>query len=186
MAEINLLKNELKDRGPFSFAPKSLTPLYFTLGLLVFEAVLYGGMFFYEKYLDRQKLGVDAEITAIESEISQSQKNVDEAQSVQARLANLGVLLDNHVFWSQVFDELEKYTYKPIVYNTLEADMVRGQFRISGITSNYTDLGKLLLGLESSPNITGVTLESTSQGQQEQSGYTFSLEIMFDPKLFLK
>ena len=185
MSEINLLKNELKGSS-FSFAPKSMTPLYIAIGVLVFEALLYGGMMFFEHSLEKQKSQLDVDAAGIESEINRSSENVNAAQSVQKRLTNLRVLLDNHVFWSQVFNELEKYTYKPIVYSTLEADVINGQFRISGLSSSYTDLGKLILGLRQSPNVTDVTLQSTSRGREQQSGYFFNLEISFDPKLFIK
>lgn len=186
MPEINLLKNELQDRTPISFGGFATPTFYVVIGLLVLELLGYGGLLIYNKQLDRQIREAELAMANINFEIGKVDKDRREAVSFQSRLANLDSLLKNHLYLSSLLGELEKSTYKPAVYNTLQLAEGENKLVLSGRIPSYTDLGKLILGLKASPNIRDVVLKSSGQKESAEGGYSFNVEITFDPKVLLK
>lgn len=185
MAEINLLKDELQ-KTKLGLRRQSLISLYIALAIFVLEIGVYGFMLFQERRYGKQGLEVAQSGAATDFEIGKLEKSRQEAVSFQARLANLDVLLKEHVFWSQLLAELGKYTYKPIVYRTMQVDQAKRKLILSGISPTYTDLGKLILGLRQSPNFSDISFSSSGATEEKQAGYGFQLDISFDPKLLLK
>lgn len=186
MAEINLLRNELEGKKFFSFGPSRMVSFYIVIGVVAVELLIYGAMFLYEKRLQRQAEKVEQRGQAVNLEIGKIDAGRLSAISFQKRLSNLEVLLNNHLFWSPVLDELERYTYVQATYQTLQIDEGENRMILTGIVPSYTDMGKLLLGLKASPHITGINLEGTGLAQSELAGYNFVLEVVFDPKLLEK
>lgn len=186
MPEINLLKNELQEKGPFSFGKTGLVSLYAVLGILGFEMLLYLGLAIYQNRLEKNIARVEQQGIAVNAETGKIEKDRLKALSLQRSVNNLEVLLDNHIFWTPVFQELEKYTYKQARYDTLQVQYGDSKLIISGVIPSYTDLGKLILGLRKSQNVRDVTLQGTALSEGGEAGYTFNMEVFFDPRLFLK
>ncbi len=183
--DINLLKNELEKKGPLSFRP-GLGSLYGIIGILLIEMLCYGGLVFYNKYLHGQMAKSEQAASGIDSEISKLDVSLKQAVSYQSRLASLSIMLDHHIFWSAVLDELEKYIYRPVVLETLEADQTSHIFNVSGVAGSYTEIGKVILSLKKSPRIQDVELLETHSSDSERAGYSFTLRVTFDPQLLLK
>lgn len=181
MAEINLLKNELRKGsilgrgGVFTF--------YIVIGIFAVELLGYGGMAFYQRAMEKERVTVEAGTTNVDLEIGKLDKDLKDAVAKQRRLANLAILLGHHIHWSGVFEELEDFTYKQASYSSFESDIAKNQIRLSGLVPSYTDLGKLILGLKQSENIKDVTLQSSGLSRSEQAGFSFVLELVFDSKL---
>lgn len=186
MAEINLLKNELQERGPFSFGPPGLTSVYIVVSIIALEVLLYSGLAFYQRYVENKAQDVEQRAMDIDLEIKKMENSRQAAISFQRRVNNLQFLLGSHVFWTPVFDELEKYTYKGARYQTLQVDQARRELQVSGVIPSYTELGKLMLGLRQSQNVSNVTLNATGATQSGEAGYEFTMLITFDPKLLTK
>lgn len=188
MAEINLLKNELQEKGSLGggSSRKAKQVLYAVMGILVLEIVIYGFFLIFEKQTAKKVLETERQAAAADFEIGKIDKERREALSLQARLGNLQTLLKNHLYWSIVFAELEKFTYKQAFYESLQVDEETHKFRFSGVVPTYTDLAKLMLGLMKSPNVTSVRLLSSALEEGTVAGYSFNMEIAFDPKLLLK
>lgn len=186
MPEINLLKNELQGRPGSSLGRASTPATYIIIGLLVLEGLGYGGLMLYQRQLVKYINETDQRAAKVNAEIGQIDQERQEAISFQSRLKNLQILLDNHLFWSSLFAELEKSTYKPAVYKDFQANPGENKMTITGTIPTYTDLGKFLLGLKTSPKILDVALQSSGQKDSIGGGYSFVVEVVFDPKLLSK
>lgn len=186
MPEINLLRNELQEKGLFSFGPPGLTSLYIASAVLAVEILLFGSLILYQRYLVRQARTLQQQALAIDLEVKKMDEARLEAISFQRRVSNLELLLANHLFWTPLFDELEKYTYKGAHYATLQVDQNKRELLVSGTIPSYTELGKLMLGLKQSPHVAEVSLNSTGATQSGEAGYAFTMLVSFDPKLLTK
>ena len=184
--EINLLKSNFGASKLVSGDNRSLPWLYVLIGVVIFEILAYGAMFFYERNIKAEQQKVDQEFAGAGFEIAEIEQDRLAAVSYQRRLSNLKTLLDRHIFWTAVLDELSKYTYKPARYTSLQADAKEYKLMLSGFVPSYTDLGKLMLGLKQSPAIKDVELVGSSQNDSEEAGYTFDLDVTFDSKLLVK
>jgi hypothetical protein len=186
MAEINLLKNSQQDRPKFSLEGSNPTGLYVALTILVLELLLYAGLFGYNLQVHRQIQAVQERGAQVDTKVSQNNNNRQQAVAAQARLANLQTLLNTHLGWSAVFGELENVTYKLANFTDLQVRETGNTLLISGNAPTYTDVAKVIIGLQTSSKILDVTLVTSGQSQITGSGYTFNLEVTFDPKLLLK
>lgn len=186
MAEINLLKSISEERKPFSLGGSRSRALYIMAAILILEILIYGGFIFYERYLAKKILAAEKKAAELNFEIGKMDHQRSEAISFQSRLLNLEALLDNHVFWSALFKELEDFTYKFAIYNSLQINEGENKILLAGNISSYTDLSKLILGLKKSSKVLDVVLQSSGQEEGEKSGYSFTLEVTFDPRLLLK
>ena len=188
MAEINLLKS---DSGTGQTATalgerRSTFWLYILVGIFILEILGYGALFFYERSLKKQQQALDQEVAKVDFEIGKIDKERQTAVSYQQRLNNFKTLLNRHIFWTVVLEELSKYTYNPVSYNSLQADIIDRKLLVSGVAPSYTDLGKLMLGLKTSSNIEEVKLMNSGRSKTEQAGLSFDMEITFNPKLLKK
>lgn len=187
MAEINLLKSELQEKGlKVGSTQAGRWAFYIFLGILILELLAYGFLFWGEGRVGEKILDIDRRLANVDFEIGKIEKDRLEVVSFQFRLQSLQEILDNHVFWSKALGELEKYTYKPAIFTGLQVKRSEHKFILSGTIPSYTDLGKLILGLRSSSDILDVALQSSGQEGGTESGYNFNLVVTFDPKLLLK
>lgn len=188
MAEINLLKNELQEKGPFSFSfgGKGLASLYVVAAILAVELLAFGGLVIYEKQIQKQARAYEAEAADVDLEISKTDKDRKAAISFQRRINNAQVLLNNHLLWTRVFEEISKNTVKSVRFDTMQVVTGESKIQILGVTPSYTELGKLILGLRQSEHVLEVDLKTTNQSGKEGGGYKFALDLIFDPELLLK
>ncbi len=186
MSEINLLQNESSDS--VSFAPKKTKKIGLFIAIILFILALlaYGFLFLQSRDVEKKIANTEQQIAQLAARLESTKEERLEAISFQARLKNLDILLDTHLFWSKVFEELEAFTYIPAQITTLQASELTGIAAITGTIPSYTDLAKLMLGLNQSENITDVRYISSGSAEEIGSGYSFSLEIVLDPNLFLK
>lgn len=185
MPEINLLKNELREGPGLGFKVNRSRVFMILAAILALEILAFFTFFILTKVFDRKILGAEREAAAVEAEIATLEPNLDSAVSFQRRLTTIGALLDNHARWTAVLAELEKYTYKPAVFNTLQVDEKDQKFVVTGTVPTYTDLAKLMVGLKQSRSIKSVELKSSALDESGAGGLSFNIEIKFDSKLLV-
>ena len=105
MPEINLLQNESSDS--VSFAPKKTRNigLFFSIFLFILALLAYGFLFLQARRVEKRIGETEQQISQLDTRIETTKEERLEAISFQARLKNLNILLDTHLFWSKVFEE---------------------------------------------------------------------------------
>lgn len=182
MQEINLLRNQLKDTtAAWQKYHKIIVTtfavvLIVEIGLIIVFAII-------NSHLQRRVSSVKTENAQLQTNLDSKKNQVEDAVSFQAQLKNLRQVVDNHVYFSPFFEELAKYTFNKAYYITLTAD-TNGKVHLEGIVGNYSDLGKLLLGLNSSDKFTQVKLLSATPSVGQLSGFLFTLDLTVNKDLF--
>jgi len=193
MADINLLQQNKKLSSGFS-RPNLTLPassgkgfLVFLIFLLVLEIGAYAGLYFLRSGLEEDIAGIEGEITSTQSTIDQRREELDVAIATQARVSALKTLLEDHIRWTNVWDELAEHTLSTSYFATIEAATETNSFIVSGIVPTYTDLGKVILGLELSDKFSDVLLQSASFEQGEGvSGVSYDLTILMDDNFLVE
>jgi Tfp pilus assembly protein PilN len=188
MADINLLQGSSRPPSGNISMPTSATSHRSGTGLLVFllivvllEAAAYGGLWYYRKNTEQKIQDTETQIADVDTRIATRQAEIDTAVSAQARLVTFDRLLDDHVHWSRAWDELAAKTVTIARYVTLEADTETNQFRVTGIVFTFSDLGKLLLGLEQSEWFSDISFDRAVL--EESGGISFEITVEFNPTL---
>lgn len=181
MQEINLLKNQLKDsRLNWDKHNRLLI-----VGLVVFLIIEIAGgavLFTINRSQAKSRDTVTAGNVQIQNKLNAKQNELGPAKAFQAQLTNLNRLVESHLYWTNFFDELTKVTLKKAQFTQLQADTI-GKVYVEGRSANYSDLGKLLLGLSTSKHFSKVRLLSSNPGTGEISGLIFTLEFRINPEL---
>jgi Tfp pilus assembly protein PilN len=182
MPEINLLGNQITEEPQvFRASGKaSVVVLSIILIVLIVAAIAF---FILGGTTDQQIQSLTTQNTQIQSQLDQQNSNLSAAQKFQAQLANIKLLLNNHIYISQVLDELDKVAYVKSRFASLDVDDKTGVIHVQGNVSSYSDLSKFLLGMSTSTNFQSVRLLSTFASP---TGLAFTVDLKAAPQLFTK
>jgi len=182
--EINLLENRIHDT---SQVWQNQNKLIMTVLAVILIIVLGLGtvLFLLSQSIVKQTDQVVADNKTIQDKMSSQQADLADATTLQAQLANLHTLINGHVYFSPFLAELSKMTFQKAQYLNLDATP-DGKIHIEGRIDNYTNLGKLVLGLSTSSKFSNVKLLSAVPSTGVNSGYLFSLNLNASSDLFSK
>jgi Tfp pilus assembly protein PilN len=184
MQEINLLENRVKDTSQV-WAKRNQLFMTIVVLVLILEIGLIAVFYLLSKNLDKQIQAISTENSVIQTSINKSQPKLLNAQSFQAQLKNVRSLLDSHIYWSGLFDELAEFTVTNASYANFKSNTL-GEIHVEGVANSYTDLGKLILGLNTSGNFDNVKLLSVAPSTGIESGFKFSLDLVASQELFVE
>jgi Tfp pilus assembly protein PilN len=184
MAEINLLQNRLKDTTNTGTRNGKIILVVLSVILIVLVGAT-AIIFFLNNSLQTQIAAASTTNQDLHKKLTDQQNTLGSAQTFQAQLANLRVLIRNHTYLSPLLDELSKVTYAKSQYVSFDVTDA-GKIHVEGLVSTYTDLGKLLLGLSSSTQFKNVKLLSIVPSTGNTNGYLFSIDMSVAPDIFTK
>ncbi|MEJ0021785.1 MAG: PilN domain-containing protein [Candidatus Doudnabacteria bacterium] len=184
MAEINLLQNRLKDTTNLGQRQNRLVITVLSAILVVLVGIT-AVIFFLNKSLADQTITATSTNQDLTKQLNDQQSKLGNAKSFQAQLANLRFLLNGHTYVSPLLDELSRVTYARSQFISLDVTQV-GKIHLEGRVDSYTDLGKLILGLSTSPKFSQIKLLSAVPSTGSINGYIFSIDMNVTPDIFLK
>lgn len=182
MPEINLLQTKIHD-NTFAGQRQSRILLIIMSVILVLLIGTGGGLIFLTQKVNSDLMAKAADNNQIQTQLNQQQQSIGNAKTFQTQLANVKTLLDNHVYLSPVFKEISKITYVKAQYVTIDvAD--DGHIHLEGRVDSYTDLGKLILGLNTSKKFKDLKLLSIQPSGGQVNAYGFAVDLTAVPDLF--
>jgi len=188
MVEINLLQGQKKAPSQVNIPVSALSGklvLWALAGLLVVEFVIFGGLYYWRRGIVSETQDQERQIADVQSQLNSLQSELREAVLSQASLKKFSSLLDQHIYWTRVWNDLAENTLKTAVFDSIQASSENGEFILTGTVKNYTELGKLMLGLESAEGFRKVELLSASS-DEEDGTVLFDIKVVIDPRLLLQ
>ncbi len=186
MTQINLLHTDSEQKTHAVYRTLNV------LGIIILIVALGSFVFF---YLGAQSL--NSSVSKIAQSRSAAQSGLENSKeypallSAQQKLKNLQSLLSQHTNWSDLITKFADATLKSTtfsdgtttstIYNKFSATS-DGTVQISGIIGSFTDLDRLIKGLELqdfNSYITNVSLTNVGTAEKN-SGITFTLAISFN------
>lgn len=126
-------------------------------------------------------------ISILETETKDLEDIKAQAQVIETKISALKFLFENHIYWSEFFEELEKLTLKKVFYDNLTANSSTDKVVLSGIAENYGELAKLIFSLASFPKIEKVDLNSAKWESKEKiAGVRFNLSVILKEDILIK
>ncbi len=184
MEELNLLQNRVKDNTDAWQRQGQLFMgiLWLVLILLVGGIVV---LFLFNRNIAKETADIAAQNQDLEKQINDRQPGVANATTFQAQLLNLKSLVNTHTYLSPLLDELAQSTYTKAQFLTMDASQA-GKIHLEGRVASYSDLGKLILGLNTSGQFTNVKLLSVAPTGGLTNAYEFVIDLQVNPKIFSK
>lgn len=190
---INLIPEDILRKSFGTTAKKKFIALilsFFASILLV--GLVYGGLRFYEERIGSEIQAIDASIADKKIKISEYEKDRTEAFALQSKLDLLKGILKNHVHWTRVFEELEKYTVEDVYFTSFTASH-EGNLTLAAIGKDYTSVARQLVTFQEAKDFTVfVQINSASARSQKEKNKVeiqetfFTVNLKMNPKIFFK
>lgn len=153
--------------------------------LLALSLLAYGGLFLYQRPLIDQLQDLQAEIEEVKKQRDEDFE--EEAESLYAVLKSLNPLLENHLYWSNIFSKIEELTVPRVSFADFNGTIAESggspSVTLSGKTAGYTYLAKQMKSfsqeeLVSDIKVSGIQLST-------EGGIEFGLYINFAKDILL-
>lgn len=184
--EINLVKDEINVYFDWYKNIAMLIIFVFLSFVLILE--IYLALSWWQSKNDSAVSQEEARFVELSVETKKIRGEAEEALNFQTKLNRANYVLDNHLYWSNFFDYLEKNTLENVQYITFEGDIL-GNFSIPAISDNFPSLGQQIYQLQSDSNTikasisSGEKLESKEESVEE---IEFEINLQVSRELFKK
>lgn len=179
-----LNSNLIKDDVVFFFDwNKSIfVVLFFTCFVMIGIGLIFWG-FDYELKQRRTVLDkVTAENSEYDTKILQTANATSEASSFERRLQIANQLLDNHIYWTNLFDFFEKNTINNVSYSGFRGD-TKGIYDLAASGKSYHDISSQIFVFRKNQNVKTV---KTNGGTMGDDNVSFNISISVNPDIFYK
>jgi len=188
--DVNLIPEEFAKKPEVKLSRK-----LFIGGMVVFISVLlvgggYLGISWYQIKITEQIKGLETEIAILNQQISKYEKGKSVALELQRHLGIIHQLLDDHIYWTQFFALLEKYTIDEVYFTNFS--MAGGDnLSISAIGRDYNSVAKQLVVFQNATDfVRSVRIDAASaeidQEEGSYAGVSFNINLEFLSDIFLK
>ena len=135
--EVNLIKED--SVASFNWGKNLLFAflVFLVAALLVVE--IYFGLDWWGNQEAIKVQATETEISKLNQDISVLNNQSDAALRYQDKAIVLSDLLDNHIYWSNFLNWLEKNTLSTVQYQSLEGD-TSGVYSFSAVSKTYADI----------------------------------------------
>ncbi|PIS40841.1 MAG: hypothetical protein COT26_01185 [Candidatus Kerfeldbacteria bacterium CG08_land_8_20_14_0_20_43_14] len=197
---VNLVPEEYQPKS----GPKARVFIDLSILIPIFViAALSIGLFLYKNNIQQKISLIDNEYNTISTQIaSLTTGTLSYAQVLQQKTSDVNRVLNQHIYWDNFFQRLEKYTLPSVTYSNMTVD-VGGSVSLSAVGKSFNDVGnQLLIFKQAQDFVTDVTISSatksasttapsdTPPGQQTAQPapeiVTFSIALKVKPDIFLK
>lgn len=125
----------------------------------------------------------------LQSDIRKKELEMAEISVFKNRISAAKTLLDNHVYWTNFFEFLEKNTIGEVYYTGGFSGNNKGQYSISAKTKNFNILAEQIKSLRENEKITDISVSSgdikaADKESEEELGFTLNFTV--DPSIFKK
>ncbi len=179
MSTINLVPEGFRQKKEKTSKKLVIIPIV----LIIITAIICAGLFFYEKTLSNKVSDLDNEIDQINEKISQELDT--EVISFQKHLNNLKRMLNDHIYYSNVFDLIEKNTVPTVSFESFDGDVPSKKIQLKGKAISFSSLAKQVVAFREAEEISKVDFSSASIGVDGGIGFDLSLFLkqeMFEYK----
>ncbi|NMB92538.1 MAG: PilN domain-containing protein [Parcubacteria group bacterium] len=158
--------------------PRGLLTFILIVTLLVIGIAI--GLNYYNKLQTNKLEKLTKEFDTLRLEFPLEQEK--EIAAFEKRISNLTDLLNNHVYFSNVLNILEKITHPQIYYMTLDYTVDKNAITLSGIAKNQEILSEAINGLVNDPqDIKTVILKNIKTNTDKT--VNFNIELLLNSQV---
>lgn len=184
---INLIPEELAFRKHINRKMQSISMVFAIIlpSLIVYG--LYAVLQAYQNNIDRQITAKQTEIIRLNEKVASYKIMKDRNIDLQQKLLAIKGLHDEHIYWTNFFKLLEKYTLDGVQFTNFSAD-IGGEFSLPAIAGSYEEAAKQIVVLRQATDfIKDVKVDRVSLRNSGLAGITgvdFELKIKINDGVF--
>lgn len=189
--EVNLLKDEIAVK--FDWNSHLLSLLLMAMVAGAFVAEIYLGLSWWQNSENTKAAQLDAQYRQTKMEVDNMKSQSDTVVAFKTKLAAVKQLLDNHIYWSNFFNWLEKDTLSSIDYAGFTGD-IYGTYDLLASAKSFSDISWQTKVFTDDLNVNGVTVDSgilkgkvnKVTGKMDTPTVSFDLKLLVKPSIFKK
>lgn len=184
--EVNLVKDEVL---VFFDWRKNLSLLFLVLciaALLVTE--IYFGLGWWQAQEEARSQTLQDQAVKTGEEVSALKKKISAPLTYKAKSAAFSQLLNNHVYWTNFFNWLEKNTLSSVHYKDFSGG-VDGVYILTATAQSYADVSwqvKAFLNDPITKAVSVVQAESSQKAKDQAGEVSFKINLEVNPAVFRK
>lgn len=154
---------------------------------------VWAALFMYAWQLEQRKTALEDQRRGVQLEIAKLDEGAQRVTLFEKRLASLDNLLDLHISWNVVLQDLERLLPADTVLTGFDVNSETGKLSVQGLTGNIDQVAQTLASLVNTPThstvFSGGTLQNIQREEQQQEEgettvqYRFSMDLVFDSSL---
>jgi len=153
------------------------------IGSLAILVLFYGGLIWKDKDIEKQKQLKSQQISDIEEQILSFRGTNDEIKIMGDEIKLIHGLLNQHIYWTNFFELLEKYTVEGVYYTGFSAG-TSGGLTLGAVGPDFNSVARQLKVLQKEEASEFVTSVSITSASGSESGVTFSIVLILNEDLF--
>ncbi|HNU81501.1 MAG TPA: hypothetical protein PLA05_02340 [bacterium] len=187
--EVNLIKSEM----PVDFeVGKNIGTLLFALVIAaLFVAEVYLGLNWWSDYENVRMLAAETKFNQVSKEIKALKTESDQILAFKQRADLANTLLENHIYWTNFFNWLEKNTLSSVSYLGFQGDK-SGVYSLDASAKTFRDISWQTRAMLESPAVISVHVNKGESERPTDSGgaeaevenIKFNLDLVVDPNIF--
>ena len=161
---------------------RNLLLVSFVLSIIIVALFYIGLMWQERKNINERQLSMQG-ISELEEEILNFQSTNQEIKDLAEDIKTIHTILNQHIYWSNFFELLEKYTVQEVHYQGLTAGN-NGALVLDAIGPNFDAVARQLKALQS-PEATELAREvSVTSATLTEVGVSFNVNFILNSQLF--
>ena len=184
--EVNLVKDEVL---VFFDWRKNISILLLVLcvaALLVTE--IYFGLDWWEKQEAARSQTLQDQANKTSAEANVLKKQIAAAITYKEKSASFSQLLDNHIYWTNFFNWIEKNTLSSVSYSDFSGGL-DGSYTLNATAQSYADVSWQVKAFLNDPFTQSVAVDEANAGKSERGkagAVNFTLLLKVKPEVFRK
>jgi len=156
--------------------------LTFFLSLLL-VAVLYFGAKFYGQRLINQEEQATSALSNSEQRYNKLKQQEDKWAEWRKNVDAVQVILSKHIYWSNIFKQLEKMTIPEVYYSSINAS-IEGSITLSASAENYLAVARQYLAYQKFSDTVSKVSFSALAGDANTGKVNFTVSLFFLPEAY--
>ena len=153
------------------------------VGSSLIAGIFYAYLFFQESNILRQQERRSNQISDLEKQILEYESLNQEISALGEEIRTVHNLLNKHIYWTNFFAMLEKYTPEEVYYQGISAGN-KGALTLSAVGSGYDSPARLLKLLQQPEAQEFVSMASISSASLREQGVSFNVTLVLNENLF--
>ena len=186
--DVNLIPEELAELPADDLPKKIFASSAIIVTIIVLLVVAYCGIIFYQGKIISQAESLRAEIKSLDAKIAIYEKDKAASLRLQEKFRLITSLLNKHVYWTQFFAKLEKYTVSDVYYTNFSMAGTQ-KLVLAAVGADYESVARQILAFQQADDfIADVEVASASAEIDSDNNYidvNFNINLTVVPEVFL-
>lgn len=193
--EVNLIRDEMEVDFEWN---KRLLSLFLSIFVAcLFVAEIYYGLDWWQKEEEQKAISLKNDYEKISRDVLNIKSQAEEMLIFKDKLIVSQKMIDNHIYWTNFFNWLEKNTLNSVFYGSSFAGDISGKYSLGATTKNYRDISWQVNQFRNDKYVTAVSVSSGSIGgvddknnqekkPTDEQVVSFSVDLEIKPEIFFR